>query len=337
MERRKNEKGGNDRIGHVYCQFVSLVSKMPGILNYSLGLRFWYSYYDGEYSGSGSSFSEGSDAAIMVGPSLQGSYGKFFGGMTFLKALQDYELEDGSTMDRYDLDLLVGYRLHDRVGLVLGYKYINLDWESGDGTRSGPVLGAAFNYPIMPGGWKNPLILLFNVNLFPMLTFEDSYGSIDVDDNGNGYSMELGVAYPISSWVFSLGYKLQHIEAEYDYNSNSINLEEDYSGLSFNCYLPVLEQVRGNSNVTCYFLFPFPISAQGGQINSGRLYASVRALERFDAIMPSALLIRAACVDDDVAQHFPGPFFLQAFLGLVPPVRRHCRWNRQSPAGCPAG
>lgn len=221
-----------------------------GGVNFGLGVKAWYNQYDVQVTLSGddeddfddetsSELNDFADSGLVAGPSLQLSYKKFFGGISYLMSLSDYENSDGDSFERKDLDLVTGYMVHDRLGVLIGYKNVDLEYSDGtNGERSGLAVGAAFNYPVQIAP-KNTLVLTLNGTLFPSLKIKED----PIDTNGIGFSVELGAAYPIANWVFSLGVKMQYFEFEQDFEGEDnwgdsvtihADFEEVYSGLILN-------------------------------------------------------------------------------------------------------
>jgi len=175
---------------------------------FNVGLRTWYN--DWRISPeSGSSAT--SDYTFMVGPNFKVSYRDFFVGASFLATASDYTFPT-TDWPRYDLDAMMGYMVHPRLGLVAGWKYIR-------GTNStrlthnayGPTFGAIFNYPIS----IETVNLTFYLN-GAFLPLKGEISAPGVKDNSYdiiGYSGEAGFAYaPVDNLSISLGYKYQSLD-----------------------------------------------------------------------------------------------------------------------------
>jgi len=183
---------------------------------FNVGIKSWYNSWE--------SGSVKSDPILMMGPSITLKLDKFFAGISYLTSLADYEFSDvllsgdKLTGKRNDLDLVVGYMFHPRVGIVGGYKHISGDftytWAGFEGdaemTVSGPVLGVTANYPIE----NTPAVLFGNLTyLSGEAEFTGGGGSITEDASGT--TLDLGVAYSVSERTsVNLGYKHQDFEGD---------------------------------------------------------------------------------------------------------------------------
>jgi hypothetical protein len=181
-------------------------------LSFSIGVKSWYN--DWEITGEGS---EKSDSRIFIGPNVKLSYGKFFGGISFMMNPSDYEFPSNTETTRKDIDVVLGYMIHPRIGLVGGYKYLtgirrNETIMNDDGTigfhdsytANGVAFGAAFNYPIS----SIRLTPYINGILMP-LKGEYAHENYDII----GYSAEGGIVYGLFEKLsVSLGYKFQYLD-----------------------------------------------------------------------------------------------------------------------------
>jgi len=176
--------------------------------DFNVGLRTWYS--DWEISPkSGSSTT--SDYSFMVGPNFKVSYQKFFAGASFMATTSDYKFQN-LTWPRYDLDVMIGYMVHPRLGLVAGWKSIRGTTNTGvTHSVNGPTFGATFNYPI-PMEAVNVTFYL-NGAFLPLQGDISGPGSNDTSYDIIGYSAEAGFAYaPIDTLSITLGYKYQNLD-----------------------------------------------------------------------------------------------------------------------------
>jgi len=177
--------------------------------DFNVGLRTWYNDWEiAPESGS----SNTSDYTFMLGPNFKVSYGKFFGGASFMGTMSDYKFS-GTKWPRYDLDAMLGYMVHPRLGLVAGWKYIR--GTSSTGTSHsiyGPTFGLTFNYPI-PIEVVN-LSFYLNGAILPLEgNLKASGAANDTNYDIIGYSGEAGFAYaPIDNFSISLGYKYQNLD-----------------------------------------------------------------------------------------------------------------------------
>ncbi len=176
---------------------------------FNVGLRTWYNEWEIKPKSGGG---ETSDYTFMVGPNFKVSYGKFFCGASFLASVSDYKFTVVK-WPRYDLDAMIGYMVHPRLGLVAGWKYIR--GTSNTGTSHsiyGPTFGATFNYPIP----IEVMSLAFYLNgaFLPLQGNIKSAGAPnDVSYDIIGYSAEAGFAYaPMDKLSISLGYKYQNLD-----------------------------------------------------------------------------------------------------------------------------
>lgn len=191
----------------------------------SVGIKGWYNKFDYTY-GSTSPTTASTDYKLMVGPSIKGSYKNFFGGVTYLTTISDYNLEFSPTdvmeVSRKDWDIIAGYMLHPRIGLFIGYKNIELSFEGGSRQSSGPAAGLTGNLPLGDAGFS----LYGNVSY---MRFSDKWSydaGGDFDEKSNGYSGELGVTYSfLQRASASLGYKHQLIKRDTE--------DEAYTGATF--------------------------------------------------------------------------------------------------------
>ncbi len=203
-------KKGNIVIGITFFMMFFLTSSIYAEdFSFNVGLRTWYNDWE-VVSDSGGS--DTSDSTFMLGPNFKLSYGKFFGGVSFMTTMSDYKFSD-SKWPRYDLDAMLGYMVHPRLGLIAGWKYIR----GTSSTRTshsvyGPVFGFTFNYPIP----IEVLKLTFYLNgAFMPLEGELKYSGAASETNYDiiGYSGEAGFAYAlIDDLSISLGYKYQNLD-----------------------------------------------------------------------------------------------------------------------------
>jgi hypothetical protein len=218
--------------------------EFPAQFSTSVGVKAWYNKWEGldTYVGKGGS----DDSAFLIGPSVKTSYGRFFGGITYLVSMSDYEFEDvyeqGDTMDadREDLDLLVGCMIHPRFGVMAGYKQVESEgtWKGVDFKEdselelSGFALGVTGNYPLT----NYPLVLIASASYLPSMDYEltvtePGVGKVHgADHDRDGFTFELGAAYTWRQNIgLSLGYKYQEIQKESGYDEDDM----EFSGFIF--------------------------------------------------------------------------------------------------------
>ena len=225
-------------LGFVLIAGVAFAEEKKEELQITVGVKTWYNKwsekFDTEYgSGKDRFVTRKSDYVLAVGPAISFKKGPYFGGISYLQAASDYKFDlTYRTSDterthyvestsRYDIDALVGYYFHPRVGGFAGYKYahykeiIDKDILDNSGnitsrrsnTESlnlhGPVIGLTANYPIGSTG------------LTPFLTVSYLWvRSVNEDNpvnsaNQYGPSAELGIGYTIKKFTFTAAYKQQ--------------------------------------------------------------------------------------------------------------------------------
>lgn len=199
----------------------------------TVGLKTWLATWTASFPVDGGTEEVESDPALLIGPTVGIRYANIFGGITYMFGTFEFPDEDfgGITLeteaDRTDLDLVVGYNVHPRVGALIGYKRADITLKVAvdgfeddiDGTFSGPVVGANFNFPIGESRW----IIFGNLSyLFLTLDIEGE------EEDAPGFSIELAGAYAFEAAPVSLtaGYKFQRFEGE---DSDSI---DEFSGLT---------------------------------------------------------------------------------------------------------
>ncbi|MBF0224139.1 MAG: outer membrane beta-barrel protein [Desulfobacterales bacterium] len=174
-----------------------------------IGVKTWYCSWDlgGSYK---------SQQSFLMGPSLKIAKDNFFCGVTYLISLNDYEFDKSVSVSRSDLDLMMGYMLHPRIGLVTGYKAIETKIDSNNTNianqnYTSPVFGVTTNYPISLGSLD--FILTANLNYLPVSIMhynKQEKKSTDWGDNNNGYSGEAGIAFMIGDNIaINTGLKYQ--------------------------------------------------------------------------------------------------------------------------------
>lgn len=175
-----------------------------------------------------------SSESILVGPSLKVSAGSFFGGMSILTttpiAYYDISIENsdprgGGTswnIDRRDTDIVMGYMLNPKFGIMGGYKYIITETTVNGyrlGTKydygmnvSGPALGLVANLPLGETSW----VLTFTASYLPTLKYEND--NINGEEDMDGFSTVIGLVYGVSeNTALSEGLKYQILKfKDYD-------------------------------------------------------------------------------------------------------------------------
>lgn len=225
----------------------------------TIGLKTWFASWEqkleffDEYTGETEIASDQSDYGLMYGPVVNLRYEKFFASLSYLMGggfsfeweefdysdtsidySWDYDEED----DRTDLDVAIGYYIHPKISLFLGYKNIDIDvtetieenetlsidiWEDGSSSYSatikGPAFGVSGNYPIENTNWI----------LFGSLGYLSLEGESEGESLGDftGPSIEIGGAYVLEAMPVSItaGYKYQSLKSD--------EREDIFSGLTF--------------------------------------------------------------------------------------------------------
>lgn len=210
--------------------FVSMVYAEEK-LQINVGVKGWYNSWEVKLD---TVSIESDSSVLMLGPSITLKSGEWFGGISYLTTMADYEFNfvgDKLSGSRSDLDIMAGYMFHPRVGILAGYKYISSDlaytspWGSEDAelTLSGPVIGITANYPI-----ENTPISLFGSLSYLFGESEFTMAGVSETDDVTGTTLDLGVAYAISEKVSAnVGYKHQSFEGDEG------GEEHIFSGLTF--------------------------------------------------------------------------------------------------------
>lgn len=229
----------------------------------SLGIKSFLNKWE-------SSSSQESKNGIIAGPTLKIGYNNFFCGISYLSSLSSYDTKyrfEESTfdsdveisLDRNDIDIIVGYMLHSRIGVFGGYKYIKYDMagvtknteyyynkntnqvyyniteadNDGEYKSKGPAIGVTANYPL-------PITNLVLVGAITYMKLDHEYDmhysvkngkkfTISDSNDGSGYSIEPGIVYLINEHIsVNAGLKYQIIKAD--------NSEDDkFTGISLGC------------------------------------------------------------------------------------------------------
>ncbi len=196
----------------------------------TIGVKTWINSFERWHrDSSDTEYRDGSNTIVMVGPTLNISWDKYFAGASYLKGLSAYEAtyrETNYTSNdkdkRQELDLSLGYYVHPRVGVFLGYKHIwaNLDAEEvSNGVAGntvtktrlyGPLVGLTANYPIGQTG-LTPFATVAHY-WFRQTDKDSTRGKSE--GNFPGQSIEAGLAYTYRSITLTAGYKWQDMNEE---------------------------------------------------------------------------------------------------------------------------
>lgn len=164
----------------------------------------------------------------LLGVSLKLSYGNFFGGISWLQVTEDYSIRYRNNtisppatghvkFNRRDVDILAGYMLHPRFGIIAGYKLISSDDAIGvlndkfDLSITGYAIGVTANYPF----GESPLLLYTNLSFMPSMEYSFYVSQPDYKQDMDGFSLEIGLSYDIlKRAAFSLGFKFQDFSSD---------------------------------------------------------------------------------------------------------------------------
>jgi hypothetical protein len=208
--------------------------------SFSIGIKGWANSWESSFS-DGTTFDNGS--ALLIGPTVKFTSGGLFIGASYLATTGDYEANDvlftgdSLTQDRQDLDLVIGYMLHPRFGIMAGYKSISssADYDSGAGmtfhiwdlTIDGPAIGVTANYPFGDSG----LVLVGSVSYLSLSAeydYDPVFSTVDESDDMTGTSIEVSLAYAFTEHASAnIGFKAQNLS--YD----TWDGDEKFSGLTF--------------------------------------------------------------------------------------------------------
>lgn len=211
----------------ILCILMSFwcVTSYANNVSVSIGLRSWINSWEIE--------GWGEEYVSLIGPSIKISSGNFFGGIISLNGRYRYErfVAEGVDTDEYevvrnDTDIVIGYMLNRRFGIIGGYKYINnfvrsnvYDSYSGTVSRnfswniSGPAFGLMFNLPF----GEMPLVFVASTSYMPSLDVRSKILDIEEIEEMNGFTAELGLAYSLfNRFALSVGYKYQSLESDSD-------------------------------------------------------------------------------------------------------------------------
>jgi hypothetical protein len=180
----------------------------------SVGLKAWLAEWTETFGGEDIE----SDLALLIGPTVGVRYANIFGGITYM--FGSFEFPDfDAELDRKDLDLVAGYYVHPRVGVLVGYKDIDISGDL-DATLKGPVVGVNFNVPI----GESRFVIFGNVS-YLFLKWEDEF---DFEEDQPGPSIEVAGAYAFEAVPINLtaGYKFQSFEGE------DTDITDEFSGLT---------------------------------------------------------------------------------------------------------
>ncbi len=197
-------------LGLIYLAMLFLASPTKAEetkVKFNLGLRTWCNWWEIKAGGD-----ETSDPTFLLGPNFKLSYGDFFGGMSYMTSVSDYKFSTYK-WSRHELDLIFGYMVHPRLGVVGGFKYLRgSDNTERSHSAYGLALGLSFNYPLP----IDVVDITFYANGF-FLPMKGEYKSPawpnPPDYDIIGYSGEAGFAYsPFQKLSINLSYKYQFLD-----------------------------------------------------------------------------------------------------------------------------
>jgi hypothetical protein len=214
---------------------LSLSTVQADELSISLGLK-------ARFENDSVEFPDGSeDSTLLLGASLKLSYGDFFGGVSWLQTIDRYSVdffsftanEEGNIdISMSDLDALVGYMVHPRVGILVGYKSYTGRSTPGftqrfDLSIKGPAVGLAYNYPLKESPW----LFIANVSYMPSLEYSFLEGRRDLEQDMDGYSVEIGMTYgSMEKIAYTVGVKHQELISDLgdDWRYLGLTISVDY-------------------------------------------------------------------------------------------------------------
>ncbi len=207
---------------------------------FTVGLKTWIAIWDETIAGG---FDDQSDVGVMAGPAFGARSGDFFVGVTWLTGTFNFEDQPISPgvhaeleWERTDLDMILGYNFHPRIGGFVGYKHIDVQQTTtvvdttgvsapiiseSDFNAFGPGFGVNFNYP------------LEGTRFF--FTGSLSYLFLELDSENRptedfpGFSFDVSGAYIFEGLPASAtaGYKIQTAKTD------DSRVKEEFSGLTF--------------------------------------------------------------------------------------------------------
>ncbi len=202
--------------------FLPALSIAESETNVSVGLKTWYTGWKSKEAGGVPS----EEAVFLVGPSIKFSKDKLFGGITYVTSTKDFEFKRPTRTDtrsRNDIDAIIGYMIHQRVGLFTGLKYVfgeTKEVEPGQPDSSskyrlyGMAYGATINYPVP----DTPMVLVANYSYVPtkFRSKNERAGRYSVDKGSFAITAYEGTAiYALSrSFSANIGYKHQVLTTE---------------------------------------------------------------------------------------------------------------------------
>jgi len=254
-DRRGEKKGGVMKKAVLVAIVLSAVlvcaaQVVASDIEASLGVKLWSNTWKETISPAGGGSQEFNNGSVlMAGPALQAKYGKnWFAGITYLKALEDYEsanwYADGDKMafDRTDMDLLAGYLVRDPLnafdaGFFLTYKTVDAhasytnqaagitDVGIGTWKLSGPGLG------ILAEKRLDALTFLNGSVTYLMLEQEFAYSSGGTSRfDANGWAFEVSVAHAFTGQISAdVGLKYQWVKGQ---KLNGDIVKDTFSGLT---------------------------------------------------------------------------------------------------------
>jgi opacity protein-like surface antigen len=186
----------------------------------SVGIKMWLNEWIRDQPGG----SITSDTTVLFGPAFELKIQRVFVEASYLFATSDYSFPDGTSFDREDLDVAVGYRIIPEFGFLVGYRntILNERFTGLKDTFSGPLIG------IVGNAYMNPQVSLYGrlAYLFTELKEESSLGSFHEDSPG--WTMEFGIKVAFTrAFAGSFGYRYDTSEG------NTSNVRDSFSGLTF--------------------------------------------------------------------------------------------------------
>ena len=178
----------------------------------SVGARAWatdwttFSYYPGVPEQPNLALTQvAAKEELVLMPVASVRYRNFVGSLSGFTST-DFSFDDGTSGERKEFDVNVGYLVMPGLALTLGYKEVSQSGESGEYRPAGPVVGVNGNAPLS-GRWS----MYGNLGLGWLKT----PGGDKIDFDADYRLAEVGLAYTLSGsrqpkhWTFTGGYRIQ--------------------------------------------------------------------------------------------------------------------------------
>jgi len=183
----------------------------------------WANHYNVDIQGEYESWRSGlggQSTALLAGLGVGYHGPKFFSGVGFVTG--DYDTEDNSddTLQRTDVDLVIGYRLDQRLSIFAGYRFNQMKYNSDtSGAKSFDENAHGLGGGVSFSAFIHDKWILFGSAALSFFTTKTQYDDDTENDSGNGYSLgtEGGVLFRMSQKTsIALRLKYQTSEVNYD-------------------------------------------------------------------------------------------------------------------------